>query len=246
MTKLVFHITKIVIAAVVAVLFGSCHSNISLGNKITGSGNVTKEVRNLSGFTKILVYKGLDCEVQQSDKFAVIVEADDNLHEGITTTVENGLLKIDSRYNGYKNVSSKKIIVQMPVIVTLESTGGASLKSLNTLKGENITVKTSSGSEMNVTVESDTITCESTSGSDLTIKGKALRAYAHSSSGSSIKAGNLMANEIAAQSTSGSSITVAPILLLDAKASSGSSISYTKTPQQLRKESTSGGSVSEE
>ncbi|HSD15523.1 MAG TPA: head GIN domain-containing protein [Flavobacterium sp.] len=246
MTKLVFHITKIVIAAVVALLFGSCNANISLGNKITGSGNVTKEVRNLSGFSKILVYKGLDCEVQQSDKFAVIVEADDNLHEGIITTVENGLLKIDSQYNGYKNVSSKKIIVQMPVIEVLEATGGSSLKSLNTLNGENMTVKTSSGSDMDVTVESDTITCESSSGSELTIKGKAIKAYAHSSSGSSIKAGNLMANEIDAQSTSGSSITVAPILLLDAKASSGSSISYTKVPKQIRKESSSGGNVSEE
>ncbi|ESU22770.1 hypothetical protein FEDK69T_20310 [Flavobacterium enshiense DK69] len=245
MTKLVFHITKIVIATVLAVLFGSCHSNIGLGNNITGSGNVTKEVRNLSGFNKVTVSDGLDCEIQQSDKFAVIVEADDNLHEGITTTVENGVLKIDSEYNRYKNVNSKKIIVQMPVIVSLESNGGSTLKSLNTLKGDAIKIKSSSGSEINVDIESDTITCESTSGSELNLKGKALKAYAHSSSGSSIKAGNLMANEIDAQSTSGSSITVAPIVLLDAKASSGSSINYTKVPQQLRKESTSGGSVSE-
>ena len=246
MTKLVFHITKIVIATVVAVLFSSCHSNIGLGNKIKGSGNVTKEVRNLTGFNKVTVCCGLDCEIQQSDKFAVIVEADDNLQPGIITTVHNDVLKIDSEYNGYKNVSSKKIIVQMPVIAGLESTGGSSLKSLNTLKGENIAMKTSSGSEMNITVESDTVTCESSSGSDLTIKGKALKTYAHSSSGSEISAKDLMANEIDAQSTSGSSITVAPILLLEAKASSGSSITYTKRPTQLRKESSSGGTVDEE
>lgn len=246
MTKLIFHITKIVIATIVAVLVSSCTSSIGLGKSIKGSGNVTKEVRNLSGFTKVTVSRGLDCEVLQSDKFAVIIEADDNLHEGITTIVESGVLKIDSEYNTYKNVTSKKVIVQMPVIESLESTSGSSLKSLNTLKGTSLSIKTSSGSDMYVDVESDTIKCESSSGSELNLKGKALKAYAHSSSGSNIIAGSLMVNEIDAQSSSGSSIKVAPIVLLEAKASSGSSISYTKTPQQLRKEVSSGGSVDEE
>ncbi|ESU28897.1 lipoprotein [Flavobacterium limnosediminis JC2902] len=246
MIKVVLFCTKLVIATLAAIMLNSCTSSVSLGNSIKGSGNVTKEARNLTGFNKVTVAKGLDCEIQQSDKFAVIVEADDNLHEGIITTVDHGVLKIDSEYGNYKNVSSKKIIVQMPVIVSLESTSGSNLKSLNTLKGNAIALKTSSGSEMNVTIESDTITCESTSGSELNVRGKALKTFAHSSSGSSINAENLMANEIDAQSNSGSSITVAPILLLDAKASSGSSVSYTKKPQQLRKQTSSGGSVSEE
>lgn len=246
MVKVVLFCTKLVITTLAAIMLNSCTSSVSLGNSVKGSGKVTKETRNLSGFNKVTVTGGLDCEIRQSDKFAVVVEADDNLHEGILTTVENGVLKIDSDYNGYKNVNSKKVIVQMPVIASLESSGGSSLKSLNTLKSEAITVKTSSGSEMEVDVESDTVTCESSSGSELNIKGKALKTYAHSSSGSEINAEDLMANEIDAQSSSGSSITVAPILLLDAKASSGSSISYTKKPRQLRKQSTSGGSVSEE
>lgn len=246
MVKVVLFCTKLVVATLAVILLNSCNSKIDLDNSITGSGNVTKEIRNLTGFNKVSVARGLDCEIQQSDKFAVIVEADDNLQKGITTTVDQGVLKIDSEYGNYNNVTSKKIIVQMPVISSLECTSGSNLKSLNILRGNSILVKSSSGSVMHVTIESDTITCESTSGSELNVKGKALKTYAHSSSGSSINAENLMANEIDAQSNSGSTITVAPILLLDAKASSGSSISYTKQPKQLRKETSSGGSIDED
>jgi len=119
MVKVVLFFTKLAVAALAAIMLNSCTTKIDLGNSITGSGNVTKEVRNLTGFNKVTVARGLDCEIQQSDKFAVIVEADDNLHEGITTTVDHGVLKIDSDYSTYHDVSSKKIIVQMPVVSSL-------------------------------------------------------------------------------------------------------------------------------
>lgn len=246
MTKFVILVSKIITAAAVALSLTSCNYNIDLSNSITGSGNVVKENRNVGNFDKVTVSQGLDCEILLSDKLEVTVEADDNLIKGIKTTVENGTLIIESDYNNYINVVSKKVTVHMPKIVSLESTSGSSLKSGNVLTGNNISVKSSSGSTLEAEIEADTITLETSSGSEQTVRGKAFRVNTASSSGSTINANQLLANDVYAQSSSGSSTSVNAALLVDAKASSGSSINYTNNPKEVRKEENSGGSVSKD
>jgi hypothetical protein len=246
MTKIIILFSKIVSAALVALSISSCNGNFNLGNSVSGSGKIVTEKRNVSQFNKITVANGLDCEVIQADNFEVTVEADDNLINGIKTQVENNTLVIYSEYNNYINVTSKKITVKLPKILSLESSSGSTLKSGSLLTGEDITLKSSSGSSMEVEVESDKITLETTSGSEQQITGKALKLYTASSSGSHIEANELIVNEVYSQSTSGSSTTVNAVLLLDGKASSGSSITYVKTPKEVRVEESSGGSVSKE
>lgn len=245
MIKFMIQLVKIVVGVYVAILFSSCKYDIGF-KSVTGSGNVVSKERTVANFTKIEVANGLDCEVTQSDKISVIVEADDNLQEGITTKVENGVLKIESIYNNYNNVKSKKIKVQLPTIASLETTSGSSLTTRNVLKGTDISLKSSSGSDLEATVESDKVTLESTSGSTMTVGGKALEVATASSSGSTIDAKNLLANNITSQSSSGSSSTINPIVSLKAHASSGSSIDYVKAPKTLSVEENSGGDVGQE
>lgn len=246
MTKFVIFFSKVIAASLVALSITSCNHNINFGKSITGSGNVTTEKRNLANFDKVTVSQGLECEIIYSDKLEVTVEADDNLINGISTTVQNGTLEISSEYDNYINVVSKRIIVHMPKIVSLESTSGSTLKSGNILKSDDIRLKSSSGSSLEVEVEADKVTLETSSGSEQTVIGKALKVYSASSSGSTIDADELLANEVFAQSTSGSSTSVHAALLLDGKASSGSSISYSNSPKEVRKEESSGGSVSKD
>jgi Putative auto-transporter adhesin, head GIN domain len=229
-------------------MFSSCKHDINFdfGKSITGSGKIVTETRNLKDFNRVTVARGLECEIIQSKKSKIVVEADDNLVKSIKTTVENGTLKITSIYNNYHNVSSKKIMVYLPIIVSLETTSGAELKTRDIIKSNYILIKSSSGSVMEVDVESEKITAESTSGSDMILKGKAITLETSSSSGSLLNAEKLLANEIISQSTSGSDTTINPILKLSAKASSGSSIEYIKKPNQIDIEESSGGSVGKE
>lgn len=244
MVKIIVFCTKIVIATIMALLFASCHVNI--GDGIDGNGDVTTQKRDVHGdFTKIEASRGLNVEVQQSNSYSVEVEADENLQEHITTTVENGTLVITSDEN-IDECDSKTIRVKMPTIISLETTSGASITGQNTILGSNLNVKTSSGSEIDVEVEIDAVDCESTSGSSITIKGKALTLTTSSSSGSEIEAKDLMVNDVNSESTSGSSTEVHPIESLKARASSGSSIDYNHSPKTITKEESSGGSVSKE
>lgn len=247
MIKLITLITKFIIAALMALLFSSCmHGSINLGNGIKGNGNITTETRAVSqDFKNIEVSQGISVIVQQSDNKSITVEADDNLQQHIITKIENGILKIEAD-ESYNATETPVVNVKMPVISGLSANSGSEITSSETLITENVNVKSSSGSQIHITVEADAIKLESESGSSIEANGKALKLETSSSSGSKIDAKNLMTNEINAKSESGSSTSVFPIVILEAKASSGSNISYHKIPKTLSKKENSGGSISEE
>ena len=246
MLKIITLITKFILVALTALLFASCNHSINL-RSIEGSGNVTTENRNVEGdFKRIEVSNAIDLVIEQSDVTEIVVEADDNLQKHILTKIENGTLIISCDKNSFINTRSKKVRVKMPVIEQLEANSGASITSINTLKGKNITLNTSSAATINLSLESDDINCDSSSGSTITINGMGLKMKANASSGSAIKAKNLFANQVNAEASSGATIQTHPIVSLDAEASSGGSISYNKIPKSIRKETNSGGSIRQE
>ncbi|MES2748262.1 MAG: head GIN domain-containing protein [Bacteroidota bacterium] len=244
MIKFIVLCTKVILAAVIALLMTSCKYDIDLGNGIDGSGKVITEKRTINeSFTKIETSRGIEVILDQANDVSVEVEADDNIIKHITTKVENGVLVV-STDESIDFAESMKVKVKMPTVNGLEATSGSSIKTNSTLKGNNLAVKTSSGSEIEATLEYESVTTESTSGSELTLVGKALKLSTKSSSGSDVEAGSLVANEITSEATSGSSTTVHPLVSLNAKASSGSSVNYNGTPKTVSEEETSGGDVS--
>ncbi|MES2410412.1 MAG: head GIN domain-containing protein [Bacteroidota bacterium] len=247
MVKFIVFCTKIVATTIAAALFSSCHArDIQIGDGIDGNGNVTTQTRNVDGnFTKIEASRGLNVTLEQASSHFIEVEADENLQEHITTTVENGTLIITSDEN-IDEATAKNIRVKLPSLSSVETTSGSSVTTKNTFSGTDITVKSSSGSESNLSLEYDNISCESSSGSHIAVKGKALKLKTDSSSGSEIEAHGLLVNEVISESTSGSSTQVHPLVNLKAKASSGSSIDYDGSPKTVSKEESSGGSVSKE
>jgi len=244
MIRFIIYFMKLILALLFAIFFSACTFNN--GKTITGSGNVKTENRNLSGFTGISVQRALEVEVEQSDKFEVVVEADDNILSHITTEVRDGILVIETDINNFDNVNKKKIRVKMPNVASLESSSAAFIKSKNTLISENLTLDASSASKIEILVESENLTCDSSSGSTIEIQGKAIKLNADSSSGSTINADNLLVNDVIATSASGSSTNVHPILSLAAEASSGSSIHYFSVPKKIAKSTSSGGDISQQ
>ena len=230
---------------VVVFSLSSCHTSFNV-NGLEGNGTITTQTRNISEkFDKIHVKSGIDLIVSQEDVTSVTVETDENIQGVISTKVENGVLII-SCDTSYNTARSPKVRVSLPIINSLKSSSGSTIKSGNTLKSTSLTVDSSSGSEIEIDVEADYISLEASSGSEITASGKALKAETSSSSGSDINAEKLMANDVFAQASSGSSTTVYPILSLKAKASSGSDVSYKNVPKSLEKEESSGGSISKE
>ena len=236
---------KIVLASAILIVFTSCKHSTYFGNGIDGNGNVTTQTRNFTeDFTSIQAKNGLEVEIAQSNQKLITVEADENLQQHIITRVENGVLIIETNEN-IDDAKSKKVTVKLPIFTGVTSSSGSSVTSMNVLKGEALKIESSSGSEVELSLEVDSILCLASSGSSIAINGKALNLETSSSSGSEIDAGKLLTNTVTAQSKSGSSINVHPILSLKAHASSGSSIDYNNLPKTISKEESSGGSISQ-
>lgn len=243
MIKFIVFCTKVLLVAITALLFSSCN-NIQFNNGIDGNGDVKTETRKITEkFTKIEVSRGIEVIVEQAETTSVEVEADSNLLQHITTKVVNGTLEVSVDEN-IDSAEKETVRVKMPIIEGLSSTSGSNIHTNNVLQGTSIKLKSSSGSELEATIEYEDIDAESTSGSTTTISGKALKFSSRSSSGSEINAIRLEANDVAAQATSGSSSEVNALVSLNAKASSGSSIDFKGNPKKVEKEETSGGSVS--
>ncbi|WP_125722638.1 head GIN domain-containing protein [Flavobacterium ustbae] len=241
MIKIIIHITKFIIITITALLFASCNFNV---NAIEGSGNVTTEKRTVQGdFQNISVSNAIDLVIEQSDVKEITVEADDNLQKEIITKVENGTLIIECQYSSFRNITSKKVTVKMPVVHKIEASSASTVETNGTIQGEDITLDVSSAASMEVNIESDRISIDAGSGSSVNIIGKALSLTTSVSSGGSIDAEKLMANEIHADASSGGTVSVHPILSLKADASSGGNINYSGNPKTVEKSASSGGSV---
>ena len=237
-------IPKVLAVALLLFSFFSCKISSDFGEK--GNGNITTEKRVVTGqLEKVQVSSGINVYVMQSDVSSVEVTVDENVQKLISTEVENGVLIVKSN-EAFDTTEGVEVRVSLPTITGLKASSGSTIKSNNTLNSKYLTVDSSSGSEIEINVETDFISLESSSGSSIEVIGKALKVETSSSSGSSIDAVNLIANDIFAQSSSGSSTTVNPILSLKGKASSGSSINYKNVPKNLEKEESSGGSVSQD
>lgn len=243
MIKIILNFVKVVISVIVAFLATSCEIKIDGLDTVKGNGNVVNSTRTTNeDFSSIKASRGLDVEISQGNENSITIVADENLHDYIETDIDNGSLKITSRKN-IRSAKEKKVKIIFKEIEMLSASSAARIVSKSNLILPSLDVKSSSGGEVDVVVESENISCKSSSGSTINISGKAINFEASSSSGSDIKAKELMTNNSILAASSGSSIQVYPILSLNAKASSGSSIVYYNDAKSIIKKSTSGGSI---
>lgn len=245
MIKVIVHIAKAIVAALMSLLLFSCGFEKNFKN-VDGSGNVITQERPTSkDFKAISVSGGIEVIIEQGNDKSVKVEADDNLQQHIKTEITGDGLSITTDVN-IRNAASKKVYVRLPEIESIECSGGAQVTSRQSLKAGTINLSSGSGSSMEVAIDAEHAKCESSSGSSLKINGRAGRLDTESSSGSTLNANKLMANKVTAESSSGSTTIVNPTESLKADASSGSAIYYIKTPGELNKKTSSGGSVAQQ
>jgi len=241
MIKFIVHVAKAIIAIAASMLFFSCGFE-----HVDGTGNVITQTRNAGeGFTKVEASGSIEVYIAQGDKPSITVEADSNLQEHIKTEVSGGVLTIKCDVQ-IGDADSKKVTITLPKVESIECGAGNILKSTTELKGDNVKIASSSGSSLDVTVQAASVSCEASSGSSLKINGRTTNLQSSSSSGSTLNAKGLTATNVDADASSGSTTIVNPVESLKANASSGSRVNYVNTPQKLNKDTSSGGSVSQD
>jgi hypothetical protein len=112
-------------ASLVASSIGCGLAGLAFNSRV-GSGKVGEQVRPLSGFSKVSQAGSSDVTVSIGPKFEVVVSADDNLLEMITTEVDGDTLEIGSR-GSFTTRNPVTIRVTMPQLTTVELAGSGDI-----------------------------------------------------------------------------------------------------------------------
>ncbi len=232
---------NIIITFGLAFLLSACHFNINTGEK--GNGKVVTQERNVSDeFTEVKGSAGLDVYLTQGDENKIVVEADENLLQYIETDIENGKLHVTTSENIGRS-KSKKVYVTYKQLSNIEASSGADVTGNTVIKSEFLSLKSSSGADLNVEVFAKDLTAKTSSGADLRVKGKASSLIADASSGSEINAKDLLVISCNAEASSGAEVTVNVKEQLETHVSSGGDINYYGNPVSVNSNESHSGSV---
>ena len=107
-------------------------------SSIKGSGNIKRETRDVSGFSKIVVSSVIDLHVAQTGVESLVIEADDNILPLITGTVSGDTLTLDTKPNAnFSNVTmNAKLTVKDLTSFHLKEVASATVANLKTSKLE--------------------------------------------------------------------------------------------------------------
>jgi hypothetical protein len=211
--------------------------------KIRGDRNVVTDDRSFGYFTKLEVNNKIKLTLKQSKSTKLVIEADENLHELITTEVRDGTLHITATKNIW-GASAKKIHLSADFINEIKVSSGAEVYSENTFSSDKLVINASSGAHANMDLNVDDLRCEGSSGSEMKLSGEAVEFTVSTSSGSNIDAYRLSARSCNANATSGSNVRLRVTETFVGKATSGAGIKYKGHPKRVDKSDNSGASIS--
>ncbi|MFC0252608.1 head GIN domain-containing protein [Massilia consociata] len=100
------------------------------GEQVQGSGNIKREVRQVSHFSGLAFEVPGKLELRQGDAEGLTIEADDNVLALVETVVENGTLKIrPSKRNTNLRTRNLKVVVQARQIERLALGGSGTVEA---------------------------------------------------------------------------------------------------------------------
>lgn len=154
--------------------------------KLKGNKDVTIENRNITNFERIEIIDDLDIHLTYGESQSVMVETDSNLHEAVTTEVNNGILTIKtdnkigrkkelivhiklnrnfkeiSAYNNV-NITSKSLLIIDTLIITAFDNADYNLN----LNAKEVQINCKKTSDLKLEILSDDITIISEESSNL-------------------------------------------------------------------------------
>lgn len=112
--------TKIIVGLLAILLFliNACNSN-----SITGSGNIVKEHRRVSGFNKVTVSGPGHLFISQGDSESLEIACDDNIAAHILTIVKSGTLEIGPKNATLKPSEPIRYSLSLKTIDSLKTSG---------------------------------------------------------------------------------------------------------------------------
>ncbi len=124
-------------------------------SKVKGSRNVTNEITEIESFERIVIGDDFEIKLTQGLTPSVEINADDNLHDVIEFSVQNGSLT----FNKTKRIVSSKtleiIVTAVESLNTIELKDDGEISDLSSIKSDNLTLITKGSSKAFLTLRTD-------------------------------------------------------------------------------------------
>ena len=209
---------------------------------ITTTFSQDVESRAISSFSALKSSSGIDVYLKKGAKEGLKVEVMNGKLSDVLTDVSGNTLRIQMRSGSFRKINVK-VYVTYVKLETLSSSSGSSIFSDGKISSTMISLQSSSGAAIEVTIEAETTTVNVSSGSNVRLDGKTKFLEAEASSAGNIDAYNVESEKVQARASSGGSIKINASVEIEAHASSGGSIRYRGNPSKTNTGSSSGGSV---
>ncbi len=195
----------------------------SSGSANKGSGVVATQTRDLAAFNSIDLAGSNNVVIRVGEKQSVVVRADDNLLDRVTTEVQSGKLVIANTPGDFTTKSPMRVEVSVPTLNALTLTGSG-----------NIVVDGIEAESLSVTLPGS---------GTLTASGTATRLDVTISGSGTVQLTRLIANDVRASVGGSGSIFVTATRSLDALVSGTGSILYAGNPRDVTKNVTGTGTI---
>jgi len=160
--------------------------------KVEGSGNVAKEERPVSDFSRVSLRGGGELNVTQGDQESLSIEADDNILPLIETEVSHGTLSIGPKDRRELRPSKPtKINLAVKKLEGITLSGAATMKA-SSLSAEKLEIKTSGSGEIAIdALTADALNVRINGSGDCNLAGRADTQTIHVSGSADYRAGKL-------------------------------------------------------
>jgi len=221
---------------IVIALLTSCNINC-----IRGKGNITKKVREITVFNAIEISGVYNVILCQDSIVSLNIEADENLHQFITTKIENNKLIIDSKE---ALCPSKRINVYInaPTFSNIDISGAVDVQCANKLILSDIKLDLSGASEINLNLEAKNLDIDCSGAGKLLLSGKVTDVKVDCSGASEIEAFDLLSENFKISSSGAGKAKLNVSKKLDVDISGAGSVLYKGNPV-ISQEISGAGSV---
>jgi hypothetical protein len=238
--KLILGFLTLILIAIT--IFVAVAKYYQYADTVTGNGKNTSNVRQVTEFNSIEVSGKISVNLTQGAARKVEVKGDEKLIALIRTEVSGNMLRIYTK-DKISRQAKIEIDITVPNIESLHLSGGAEIRSTNELKGEELALKTSSGSQAFLALQYKNLKSDSNAGAILQLSGQVEEASFEASAGSIVNAFDLSARKCSIQANAGSITEVKALDEISADISSGSTLTYDGEPAVRDVNASSGGVI---
>ncbi|RMG29065.1 MAG: DUF2807 domain-containing protein [Bacteroidetes bacterium] len=206
---------------------------------IKGNGKVVRESRDLRNFDAISVGGSFDVFLRQGRSQSLVVEADENLLDIISTEVNNGTLKIKTEKN-IQQAEKLNIFITVEDLRSLEVSGAADLIAEGSIYADDLKIKCSGSADVKLLdLRAENLACSASGSADIRLAGRAQSLTASMSGSSDLQARDFKTESCTLQLSGSSDAFVYASQSLTASASGSSDVHCYGSPEH-RQVSSSG------